>query len=177
MRKVEDLPEIKSGLNWANDKKVYTIIEVNEDEVQHLVNKPGKSAKIKTKHIDKIIKMLLKATDIFSETSENKKIQIKGVLINVRELTLRDLPLKQMLSDGTESIYCFSLNGKEGKMLIGKTRMDTNPIWMSLENTFKIVDEDFLIGISKGSVDFESNDTEKDMRKKALEAIKNLKNK
>jgi hypothetical protein len=177
MRKVEDLPEIKSGLNWANNKKVYTVIEVNGDEVQYLVNKPGKSAKIKTKHIDKIVKMMLEATDIFSETSGNKKIQVKGVLINARELTLRDLPLEQMLSDGTESIYCFSLNNKEGKMLIGKTRGDVNPVWMTIDDVFKVVDDNFLISISKGTVDFESEADPKIIQKKALEAIKNLKNK
>jgi hypothetical protein len=178
MRKVEELPEIKSGLTWATDEKVYTIIEVNEDEVQYLVNNQGKSAKIKTKHIDKIVKMLLKASDIFVDTkTSDKKVQVKGVLINAHELTLRDLPLEQPLSNGSETIYCFSLNGKDNKMLIGQTRMDTDPIWMPINDVFKVVSKEFLTSISQGSVDFESEPDPKIIQKKALEAIKNLKNK
>jgi len=178
MKKVEDLPEITSGLTWANDKKVYTVIEVNEDEVQYLVNNPGKSAKIKTKHINKIVKMLLKASDIFAkDTTEASIPQITGIFINADEIILRDLPLEQPLSNGMETIYCFSLDSKKGKLLIGASRTDTNPTWMDIQDVFKIVDDNFLQGISQHKVDL-GNDLDEDViRKKALQEIKKLKNK
>jgi hypothetical protein len=177
-RKVEDLPEIKSGLTWSTDKKVYTVIECIENSVQYVVNKPGKSAKIKNKHIDKVVNMLLNAETIFAKGKNETSVpHITGIFINTEELILRDLPLEQPLSNGMETIYCFSLDSEKGKLLIGASRTDTNPTWMDVQDVFKIMDGNFLQGISQHKVDL-GNDLDEDViRKKALQEIKKLKNK
>jgi len=177
---VEELPEIASGLVWSSyDKKVYTIIEVIEDNVQYVVNKPGKKAKIKNKHIDKVVKLLLEAETIFSSDMEkpDKKINVKGILIDARKLTLRDLPLEKPLSNGLETIYCFSLNQTTKQFLIGDSRSDINPTWVKIEDLFAIVDDNFLMSLSEGEINFNSEEDPKIIQAKALEAIKNLKNK
>lgn len=171
---------IKNGSTWTIGKKIYTVIDVIDDMVKYVVAKPGKSAKIKTKNIDDIKGLILRATNLNEDNFKSNEIpaniEAQVFMIKAEKLILRDVPLEKPLSDGTETVYCFSINKKE-EFLVGKNPQDENPVWLSSDNFLKIVGNEFLKRISDGNFKIDTSENIEDVKKTALKAIRELRNK
>jgi len=163
--------QLKNGFNWTKKDKIYSVIDVKDNNVTYVVNNPSKSTKIKTKSIEKVLKMI-EGAEITTE-HDQKDIKALGLVISAKKLILRDLPLVKPLVDGTETIYCFSIDNGN-RFLVGKNPSDTDPIWLSIKDLLTIVDPKFLESIAEGRIELDKNQSKKEMRKHILEEMRKM---
>jgi len=172
--KEKRMKRLQNGFNWVKKNKIYSIVDMKDGMVTYVVNNPSKSTKIKTKPVEKVLKMI-ENSQVQSEAPK-KNINARGVLITSDSLILRDLPLEKPLSDGTETVYCFSVNSK-GEFLIGTSRHATEPVWVKSQDLIDLVDKAFLNSIAKGDFKIDLEKSDEDLKKDILKEIQKLKNK
>jgi hypothetical protein len=182
----------KSGLIWETKKDLYTLIDATDKKnVIYTINKHGGQAEVKNGKRKDLIKLIIESDFIYStdtetvkkypelhdnelpKNNENNMVEVKGFLIDVEDLTLRDLVLEKPLANGQETIYCFVVDGKNRKFLVGTDRFDHNPSWIDMEKLISILDKPFLEQIARSTIDLTDVDP-KDIEKRALEEISKL---
>jgi len=163
--------KLNIGYIWETPKKRNIVIDINEESNSVLYSTTSKKTG-KTKVIEQSIDKVISKIEEAEKKVEEKVEKIESFMINPDSLLLRDIPLKEGLSDKIESVFSFAIDHNKKTILIGNNKQDENPFWIKLENFIKIADKTFLKNISSAS--FKSDSVE-DMEEKARAYLDSLK--